>query len=499
MMPFEPQPAGTGDTRAGAASPAVWRAAVPILAGLLMAVIPAPAGLAPYAWHYAALFAAVILALITEPLPAAAVGLIGVTLAGVFGLPFSPAQMADPAFKFPAEALKWALAGFVNSTVWLIFGAFVFAMGYEKTGLGRRIALVLVKRLGARSLGLGYAVALADLALAPFTPSNTARSGGTIFPVIRCIPELYGSGPGESSRRIGAYLMWVAFSATCVTSSMFVTALAPNLLALELVRQGTGIVITWTEWFAGFAPAGIVLLLLLPGLVYRLYPPDVRASAEVPQWAARELATLGRITAREVIMAALVLLALALWILGARAIDPAMVALVGISLMLMTGIVSWPDIAGSTAAWNVLVWFATLVVLAEGLNKVGVVDWFGRGASALLAGHGPVLVMTLLVALFFLLHYLMASLAAHTTALLPMMLAAGRAVPGMPLRPFAMLLVFSLGLMGVLTPYACGPAAVYYASGYVPRRDFWRLGLVFGVIFLAALLFIGMPYLRATA
>lgn len=175
-----------------------------------------------------------------------------------------------------------------------------------------------------------------------------------------------------------------------------------------------------------------------------------------------------------------------------------MVGLAAISLMLVTGVVSWSDIAGSTSAWNVLVWFATLVVLADGLNRVGVVEWFGRGASVLLAGHAPLLVMAVLVSLFFLLHYLMASLAAHTTALLPMMLAAGQAVPGMPVRPFAMLLVFSLGLMGVLTPYACGPAAVYYASGYVPRRDFWRLGLLFGLIFLAALLLVGMPYLRAT-
>src|SRR6476620_9808227 len=217
--------------------PLFWRAGIPVLTGVALALIPPPHGLAPYAWHYFALFAAVILALITEPLPAAAVGLIGVTFAATFGLVFTPAQMADPAFKFPAEALKWGLAGFANGTVWLIFAAFVFAMGYEKTGLGRRIALMLVMRFGGRTLGLGYAIALSDFALAPFMPSNAARSGATIFPVVRSIPELYRSAPGESARRIGAYVMWVAFATTCVTSSMFVTALAPNLFAIELVRN----------------------------------------------------------------------------------------------------------------------------------------------------------------------------------------------------------------------------------------------------------------------
>jgi L-tartrate/succinate antiporter len=478
-----------------ASAPALWRAGIPVLTGLVLAVIPAPPGLAPYAWHYFALFAAVILAVITEPVPAAAAGLIGVTFAATFGLVFTPAQMADPAFRFPAEALRWALAGFVNSTVWLIFAAFVFAMGYEKTGLGRRMALVLVKRLGGRTLGLGYAIALSDLALAPFMPSNTARSAGTIFPVIRSIPALYGSEPGESGRKIGAYVMWVAFATTCVTSSMFMTALAPNLLAVELVRRATGVEIGWTAWFTGFLPVGGPLLLLLPWLVYKLYPPEIRSSAEVPRWAGEEIAKLGGLTAREMIMAALAIGALGLWIAGGRLIDPTMVALAAISLMLVGSVVTWDDIAGNSAAWNVLVWFATLVVLADGLSKVGVVDWIAHGASSLLAGHSPLFVMTMLVGLFFVLHYMFASLVAHATALLPIFVAAGASVPGIPVRVFAMLLVFSLGIMGVLTPYATGPAPVYFASGYISRKDFWRLGLLFGLIFLGALLLVGVPWL----
>jgi L-tartrate/succinate antiporter len=97
--------------------------------------------------------------------------------------------------------------------------------------------------------------------------------------------------------------------------------------------------------------------------------------------------------------------------------------------------------------------------------------------------------------LFVLLHYMFASLTAHATALIPVFIAAGAAVPGMNVRAFAMLLVFSLGLMGVLTPYATGPAPVYFASGYISRKDFWRLGLTFGVIFVGALLLLGAPLL----
>ena len=485
--------AGASDPRL---SPLLWRAGLPLLVGVALALTPAPHDLPAHAWHYFAVFAAVILALITEPIPAAAVGFIGVTFAGVFGLAFTPSQLANPAFKFPAETLKWSLGGFSNATVWLIFGAFMFAMGYEKTGLGRRLALVLVRRLGGRTLGLGYAIALSDLVLAPFTPSNTARSAGAIYPVIRSIPELYGSRPGDSARKIGAYLMWVAFAATCVTSSMFVTALAPNLFALELVRKATGVEVTWMQWFIGFLPIGGLLMLVLPWLIYRLYPPGIRVSAEVPHWADQELAKLGRITRREIVMATLVLLALALWVFGGNVIEATTVALVGIALMLLCGVVSWDDVIGNKHAWNVLVWFATLVTMADGLSRVGFIEWFGRGAAALLAGHSPIFVLTLLVTLFFLLHYMFAGLTGHTTALLPVFVAAGAAVPGMPVRTFALLLVYSLGIMGILTPYACGPAPVYYGSGFITRKDFWRLGLVFGLIFLGAMLLIGTPYLR---
>lgn len=194
-------------------------------------------------------------------------------------------------------------------------------------------------------------------------------------------------------------------------------------------------------------------------------------------------------------MALLIAAALVAWIFGSTAIDPTMVALAVIALMLLTGVASWDDIIGNRPAWTVLCWFATLVVIADGLNRVGFVEWFGTSTAALLRGYSPNVVMACLVALFFLVHYMFASLTAHATAVLPVMLAAGVAVPGMPTRRFALLLGFSLGLMGVITPYATGPAPVYFASGFLPRGDFWRLGLIFGLIFLAALLLIGMPWL----
>ncbi len=462
-----------------------WRAAAPILVWISLASAPRPAGLDAAAWRYLALFAAVITALIVEPIPAPAVGLIGVTAATAMG----------DVVPGPVDSIKWGLGGFSDPTVWLIFGALVFSTGYEKTGLGRRLALWLVRVLGGTTLGLGYAVMLADLVIAPFTPSNTGRSAGVIFPIVRAIPPLYGSSPGPTARRMGAYLMWTAFASTAVTSSLFLTALAPNLLAVSLVRRATGIGVSWTQWSLGILPVGVLLAASLPLLVYLIYPPEVRSSREAPAWAASELRAMGRLTVHEGVMGSLVLAALLLWVFAGEWIHATTVVLVVVSLMLLSGVIAWDDIVGNRSAWDTLLYFATLLTLADGLNRVGVVAWVSGGVSGVLAGHPPLVVLAALVTFFFLVHYLFASLIAHTTAVLPALLAAGAAVPGMPTRAFVLLLVYSIGLMGVITPYATGPAPVYFGSGYIPRRHFWILGFVFGLIYLATLLGVGLPYL----
>ena len=470
-----------------------WKALLPLAVGLAIWLIPTPQGLQPYAWHYFSLFVAVITALILEPIPAAAAGLIGVTLAAALNLVPAKPDAAPTA----ADAVRWALSGFSNGTVWLIFVAFMFAMGYEKTGLGKRIALLLIKTLGKSTLGLGYAVALADLALAPFTPSNTARSGGVIFPIIKNIPPLYGSTPESGARKIGGYLMWTALATTCVTSTMFLTALAPTLLALSILDKTTKITFGWTEWFTALAPACVLLFLAVPYLTYIIYPPEIKRSEDAPRWAGEELAKMGPITRQELTMAGLAVFALTMWIFAGKIFDATTVALMALSLMILTRIVSWEDITAHKTAWNVLCWFGTLVALADGLGKVGFLSWFASLAASAMAGFSTTALVVGLVLLFFFVHYMFASLTAHTTALMPVFLATAMSIPGIPLRTLAILLCATLGLMGILTPYATGPSPVYYGCGYITRKEFWTLGFIFGLIFIAALVGINLPYLLA--
>ena len=476
-------PAAPHPTRALA--PAT-RVLVPIAIGAAIALAPVPAGLSPNAWYYFALFVGVILAIITEPIPAAALGMAGVAAAAVLGL------VRDT----PAAAAQWALSGFGNTIVWLIFAAFMFTVGYAQTGLGRRVALHLVRALGHRTLGLGYAVALAELAFAPFTPSATARSAGTIYPVISHIPQLYGSHAGDgTSRLLGAYLLYTALAVSFITSSMFITALAPNALAISIIQQTLNVQISWVDWVVGFAPVGLTLLAVTPLVIYKLYPPGIRTAAAVPRWAAEQLRVMGPMTRHEMALFALVALALALWIGGTAYIDPALTAIIIVLLMVVFHVVSWDDVIGQKQAWNVLIWFGTLVTLAGGLAETGFVAWVAKAVAPSLTGLSLYAAIAAIVGIFFFLHYFFASITAHTATLLPVFLGVAVTIDEISPTRWALILGYSLGLMGVLTFYASGQSVIYYASGYITRRAFWVLGLVVGTMYVVVYLAIIVPWL----
>lgn len=476
-----------------------WKSALPLLVMAVIFVLPAPEAMPPQAWRYFAVFAAMIVGMILEPLPATAISFIAVVIciAGGDYLLFSPAQLANADFDSGKAAMKWGLEGFSSSTVWLVFGAFIFALGYEVTGLGRRIALLLVKFMGRHSLTLGYAIVISDICLAPFTPSNTARTGGVIFPVIKNLPPLFQSYPNDpSARRIGGYLMWMMILGTSLSSSMFVTGAAPNMLGLEFAGKIANIQISWGQWFLAFLPVGLILLVALPWLAYVFYKPTVTHSEEVSGWASNALKEMGGLTRNEIILIILVILSLALWVFGkALGLNATLVALMAVALMLALRIVPWKAVINYSNAWNTLVSLATLVVMANGLTVSGFIGWFSQLMTARLEGVSPTMTIIALVLVFYFAHYLFASLTAHTATLLPVILAIAAGVPGLPMEQLCLLLLLSIGIMGCLTPYATGPGIIIYGSGYIRSQDFWRLGFIFGLIFIAALLFIGWPIL----
>nr|WP_328698770.1 DASS family sodium-coupled anion symporter [Brevibacterium rongguiense] len=458
--------------------------AIMAAAALAIYFIPPPAGVDERGMHMLAIFVATILGLILQPLPTASVGLIGLAAAMLTGA---------------MNAKDEALSGFGNSAVWLIVAAFFIADGFLITGLGRRIALVFVSWLGKSSLGLSYGLTITDLILAPATPSNTARAGGVIYPIIRSLAEVHGSTPDTdaSRRKLGSYLGMTEVQVNAVTAAMFLTAMAGNPIAQAAAAQ-QGVEITWGGWALAALVPGLVTLLLMPWVMSKIYPPTEKSTPGAPAEARAELARMGRLSSGEWTMAGTFVLLLVLWCLGTQLhVNATAAAFAGIAILLVTRVLTWKDLAKNASAWSTLIFFAVLVGMADQLNALGVIGWIGDSVAHAVGGLSWVPAFAILVLVYFFAHYFFASNTAQIVAMYAVFLGAA-ITAGAPALFAALSLGFASNLFGGLTHYASGPAGVVFGSGYVKAGEWFRVGAIAGIIMLIVFFAVAIPWMALT-
>ncbi len=431
--------------------------------------------------HMLAIFVGTIVALILQPLPTGSVAMVGLAVAMITGT------------QVPADALS----GFSNATIWLIVASFFIAEGFLVTGLGERIALMFVARLGRSSLGLSYGMALTDLVLAPATPSNTARAGGVVYPIIVSLSSLEGSKPEpeESRKRLGAYLLLTSLQVNVVTSAMFVTAMAGNPLAVAAAAK-LGVDISWAKWAVAASVPGIASLVAVPWVMSKIYPPTVTSTPEAPAHARERLTATGPLSTAEKIMGVTFVLLLILWCTGSQTgVNATSVALAGVAVLLVTNVLTWKNLVGDAGAWQTLVFFAVLVGMASQLQTDGVIAWAGRQVSHGVAGLPWLLAFAILALVYFYVHYLFASNTAQIVAMYAVFLAAAIGSGAPPL--FAALVLGFIGnLFGGLAHYSSGPAGVIFGSGFVKTSEWFRIGFIMSLVLILIWTVIGGGWMK---
>jgi divalent anion:Na+ symporter, DASS family len=457
------------------------RLAITVAVGLAIYLLPPPEGVATEAWHLLAVFVATIVGIILKPLPMGAVALLGILLTS-FVLPGTN-----------SANLGTALSGFGNTTIWLIVAAFFISRGFIKTGLGERIAYLFMARLGKRTLGLSYGLIATDLVLSPAIPSNTARGGGIIYPVLNAIARAYGSSPNDGTAgRIGSYLIKASFQGLVITSAMFLTAMAANPLAVTLAADNAGVNITWAGWALAASLPGLISLIVVPWLLFRLNPPEIKETPEAAEMAVRKLKEMGGMRLSEWLMLGTFVMLILLWIFGDQLVglNATTAALIGLGILLLSGVLNWQDVLKERGAWDTLVWFAALVMMASQLNALGLIPWFGDRMSGVVAGYGWVMAFLVLALVYFYSHYFFASNTAHVSAMYAPFLVVSVAA-GAPPMLAALVLAFFSNLFSSMTHYGTGPAPVYFGSGYVEMGDWWKSGLVVSLVNIVIWLGIG--------
>ncbi len=440
--------------------------------GLIGWFCPQPEGMSTQGWHVLVIFVTTILALIIKPLPMGAVAMVAVAVSVLT----------------KTITMKQAFAGFSSDIVWLVVFALFIAKGFNVTGLDKRIAYFFTALLGKKTLGLSYGLMVTDLILAPALPSVTGRSAGIVYPILQGIAQSYHSFPhSESARKIGAFLTVTAFQVTVITSTMFMTAMAANPILAKLTKDAE-LPLSWGDWALAAIVPGILSLAIIPWFIYKIYPPEIKETPNAQSTALAALKALGSMSKGEWIMSFTVVTLLTLWIFGKQKIfgyqldvEVVIAALIGLCILLLTGVLEWKSLVRIHDAWETFVWFCVLIMLAGFLKDYGVLDWFTQNVQGHFSSFHWKFAFPVLALIYFYSHYFFASSTAHVTSMYPAFLGLSLAI-GTPPMLAVFILIFFSNLFGGLTHYSLAPAPLLFGVGYVDVKTWWKIGFLTSVI-----------------
>ena len=422
-----------------------------------------PEGLTDTAWRLLGFYIAGIVGLILKPYPIQIILLAVLSASALF-----------------LDNAKDILAGYGSTALWMIIAAFSLSVAFGKTGLGHRVAYHLINAFGSTVLRLGYVTALLDLVLSPATPSNTARAAGIVYPINLSIAESIGSYPGDTAKRGGSFILMNGY---------FVTKI-------------TGLSMNWVEWAAALALPGFVMLLFVPLVGYWIDRPE-NVAIDNKKLAAEGLAELGPMKTSEKILAVVFILALIGWawpsiefIFPSLAFDlsPTAVALVAMTVVFFSGIITWDDMVQTKAVWNTFIWFGAILGLSTALTKAKFFAWLAAYMQANLAlDVAPLVVVLILSGISVVIRYLFASSTAYIASMLPVFLTVGMAAGVNPVM-FGLVLLATNAFGGLVTHYGASPGPIIYSAGYNNLKDWWTAGAILAVLSWVLLFVVGIPW-----
>jgi DASS family divalent anion:Na+ symporter len=456
---------------------------IPVPSGLESFISQMPAGelkfTAQTAWHLFAIFISAILAVILKAMPIFTSSILAVSAAILTG----------------TLTAKQAFSGFSEDWILLIIVAFLIARGVIKSGLGKRIAFLIIRKFGKTSLGLSYSVIAADMLIAPAFPSNTARSG-VLFPIVNALAADSGSKVADGTRKkLGSYLMMSSMAGITISSSLWLTAMAANPAGAKMAKD-FGVDITYSSWAIAASVPVLVLFFLLPRVIMWVYPPEVKETPDAPQIAQEALNHMGPVHRNEKIMAAVFIGMVGLWIASSfvPAINKTAVAFLGLGILMLANIFTIKDLSGEGKALGTLVWFSILYAMSVYLNKFGFMGWIGENASHMIEGMSWPLAYLILVISYVLIHYFFVSQTAQMLALFSVFL--GVAVEaGVPAELMALMLLFATNFNAIITPQGSSANVIYVGSGYLEAGEIYKVGGVVTLVNTGVFLTIGTAWI----
>lgn len=445
--------------------------AVIVIIAVIMWQFDPPQGLSTAGYKTAIIFISTIAGIVANILPTGAVAILGLT-AYVVLRPGGEAGARD--------AITSGLSHFNNSLIWLIIIAFMIARAFTKTGLGRRIALVLLSKFGKSSLRVAYCLGVADFLIAPATPSNTARSA-----IVSPIADSLAKTINPSDTRLGKFFISSASAMNDASAVGFQTGFAGNLALVGIASTVAGVTLTFSDWAMYLLVPALALLLITPFVLYNVISPETKKTPEAPEFAKRELKDMGPVSFSEWKLVGVFIGLIVMWVGGKTlGLHSTTSAFVGLSALLLMGVLSWNDIKSEKGAWDTLIWFAVLMGMASKLKTFGFTDWVGDLVSGALSsgldGASPTIFLIAMMSFYLFTAYFFASGTAKVVALGPVIIGALMSLGVSPL--IAVLAVAGITNLGCnLSTYSHARNPLLIGYGYHTDKEWMKYGLVISV------------------
>ncbi|MCC6213136.1 MAG: DASS family sodium-coupled anion symporter [Burkholderiales bacterium] len=471
--------------------------AVAVLALIAVLVLPQPEGLPLAGQRMLAVFCFAVVVWFTDALDYAVSAVVIAALIAVL-LGVSP-DAAKPAVLIgTARGLATAMSGFGNIALTLVAAALFLAAAMTLTGLDRRIALVVLSRVGSKASHVVIGSIVVSTLLAFIVPSATARAAAVI-PIMMGIVLAFGA---DKRSRFAGLLMITTVQAVSVWNVGIKTAAAQNMVAVGFLQRELGRDITWLDWFIAAAPFSLLLSIGLYFVMMRMMPPE---SAEIPGGKAavsRALQAMGPMSANEKKLLGVSLLLLACWATEGvlHRFDSSTTTVIAVALLFLPGIgvLDWKR-ANPQIPWGTIVLFGVGISLGTALLQTQAAQWLADLAVRWL-GLGtlsPLAILAALSAFLIVIHLGFASATALASAMIPIIIAVLQQVqtPGLNVFGMTMLLQFAVSF-GFILPVNSPQGMVAYGTETFSVRDFVRTGLALTLLAYLLTLAFGATYWR---
>jgi anion transporter len=416
----------------------------------------APLHIEPVARHGLAITSFMLLAWITEAMDYALAGLIGCYL--YWALNVAPFNVA--------------FGGFATDTPWFLLGAILFGTMATKSGLARRVAILVTQRVGNTYSGILLGLIITDFLLTFIVPSGVARI--VIMAALALgLLEAFDMGPGSNVARG----MFVIITYSAGLFDKMIIAGASSITARGLIERAGGVQVLWSKWFLAYLPCSVITILAAWRLTLWLFPPEKTVLADDGNYVRNEIRKIGPWTPMEKKAAFFSFIAMALWLTDfVHGIAPSIIGL-GVGLCVVLPVVGVLTIEDMKRVNYLPVFFvATAISMGDVLVRSKGLDLltnfiFDRMEPLLTNVFSSTLV---LYWTGFVYHFFLASEISMLGTSMPLLMSFAKSHG---LSPLMLGMVWSFSAGGKIFVYQSAVIMVGYSYGFFEGKDLLRIGL----------------------